>query len=65
MSISIHKIDSGFKFLLARASWGARGSIGQDSKYWSAFELRCLASKTTLIVSPLGIIMRGFKNVVP
>ena len=52
-------------FLLALANWGAKGSIGQDSSSWFVFELRCLASRTTFIASPLGIMIKGFKNVVP
>ena len=42
-------------FLLARANCGARGSIGQDSSDCSVFELRCRASNTHFIVSPLGL----------
>ena len=48
-------------FLFARAIWGARGPIGPDSSDYSVFELRCRASKTHFIESPLGIIMRWFK----
>ena len=39
--------------------------MGQDSISWLVFEFRCLASKTTFIASPFGIIIKGFKNVVP
>ena len=48
-------------FLFARANCGARGSIGQDPSNCSVFELRCRASNTHFIVSPLGIMIRGFK----
>ena len=48
-------------FLFARAICEARGSIGYDSSDCSVLELRCRASNTHFIVSPLGIIMRGFK----
>ena len=52
-------------FLFARANYGASGSIGQDSSDCSVFELRCRASNTRFMVSPLGIMIRGFKYVVP
>ena len=39
--------------------------MGQDSSSWLVFEFKCLASKTTFIASPLGIIIKGFRNVVP
>ena len=48
-------------FLFARASWGARGSIGHDSSDCSVFELRCRASDTHFIESPLGITLRRFR----
>ena len=48
-------------FLFARASWGARGSIGYDSSDCSVFELRFRASNTQFIESPLGIRMTGFR----
>ena len=48
-------------FLFARASCGARGSIGQDSSDCSVLELRCRASNTHLMETPLGIIMIGFR----
>ena len=51
--------------LFALANWGANGSIGHDSNVWFVHEFKCLASKTILIVSPLGIMINGFKNVVP
>ena len=53
-------------FLLALANWGVgKGSMGQDSSSRLVFEFKCLASKTIFIESPLGIIFKGFKNVVP
>ena len=51
-------------FLFARASCGARGSIGQNSSDGFVFELRCRASNTHLIESLFGNIMRGVKYVV-
>ena len=39
--------------------------MGQDSSFWLVFEFKCLASETTFIASPFGIIIKGFKNVVP
>ena len=48
-------------FLLARANCGAGGSIGQDSSDCSVLVLRCRASNTHFQVSPLEIIIRGFK----
>ena len=48
-------------FLFARANCGARDSIGQESSDCSVLELRCRASNTHLLESPLGIIIRGFK----
>ena len=39
--------------------------MGQDSSSWLVFEFKCLAFRTTFIESPLGIIIKGFKNVVP
>ena len=38
--------------------------MGQDSSSWLVFEFKCLA-RTTFIESPLGIIIKGFRNVVP
>ena len=35
--------------------------MGQDSSGCSVFELKCRASNTHLIESPLGILIRGFK----
>ena len=51
--------------LLDWANWEASGSKGQFSKDCSVLEFMWRESKTSLIVSPLGIIMSGFKNVVP
>ena len=39
--------------------------MGQDSNSWLVFEFNCLASRATFIASPLGIMNKGFKNVVP
>ena len=52
-------------FSLARASWGTKVSKGQDSKVWSVIEFKCLAPRVTLIVSPLGTKMSGYKKIVP
>ena len=52
-------------FLFARANWGAGASIGHDSLDCSVFELGCRSSNTHFIESPLSIMMRGFKYVVP
>ena len=32
--------------------------MGQDSSSWLVFEFKCLASRTTFIESPLGIIIK-------
>ena len=52
-------------FLLALANRGAKGSMGQDSSSWLVFEFKSFASRTNFIESPLGIIIKGFRNVVP
>ena len=52
-------------FLLALANRGAKDSMGQDSSSWLVFEFNCLAPRTTFIESPLGIIIKGLRNVVP
>ena len=52
-------------FFVARANWGAKGSIGKDSSDCSVFQSRFRASNTHLIESLFGIIMREFIYVVP
>ena len=39
--------------------------MDQDSSSCLVFEVKCLASRTTFIEFPLGIIIEGFRNVVP